>query len=220
VSRPAPVRTRVRWLLVGLAAAAGFVLAALVFLRTGPGDTVDRWVSSAVLDGLPAPVRRGLDALARPWLLVALAPLDAGLMLLALARRGWRRAALAVLVAGASALVSAGVDVPATLHLPGEGYPSDHATVGFALLVALGVLWPRPLGRRGLGVLAGLSVVVGTGNVSWYAHRPVDVLGSALLVAAATGVAVGLLGGDATNVGVRARRSARRERARGRRPPT
>lgn len=195
-------RTRVVWLLCGVASALGFVLVGLLVLRTAPGDAVDRWASRVVLDGLPAVVRRGLDALARPWLLVVLAPADVVLALLAVARRGWRRVGVAVLVVTASVAVSAGLDVPALLHLPGDGYPSDHATVGFALVVALGVLWPRQLGRRGLVVGASLSVVVGVGNVSWYAHRPVDVLGSALLVAAAAALSVAFLGGDAANVRV------------------
>lgn len=193
-------RTRVVWLLCGVASALGFVLVGLLVLRTSPGDAVDRWASRVVLDGLPAVVRRGADALARPWLLVVLAPADVVLALLAVARRGWRRVGVAVLVVTASVAVSAGLDVPALLHLPGDGYPSDHATVGFALVVALGVLWPRQLGRRGLVVGASLSVAVGVGNVSWYAHRPVDVLGSALLVVAAAALSVALLGGDASNV--------------------
>ncbi|WP_076261496.1 phosphatase PAP2 family protein [Intrasporangium flavum] len=193
-------RARVVWLLCGLAAVLGFVLTALLVLRTSPGEAVDRWVSRVVLDGVPAGLRRGLDALARPWLLVALAPVDVALALLAIVRRGWRRLGVAVLVVLACAVVTAGLDAPALLRLPGAGYPSDHATVGFTLLVALGVLWPRPLGRGGLGVGAVLAVVVGVGNVSWYAHRPVDVLGSALLVAAATALSVALLGGDASNV--------------------
>jgi membrane-associated phospholipid phosphatase len=193
-------RARAAWLLCGIGAALGFVLAALLVLRTSPGDAVDRWASRMVLDGLPAFLRRGLDAAARPWLLVALAPVDVALLLLAVVRRGWRRVGVAVLVVVVSALVTAGVDAPALLRLPDGGYPSDHATVGFALLVALGVLWPRPLGRVGLGVGVSLAVVVGVGNVSWYAHRPVDVLGSALLVGAATCWSVALLGGDASNV--------------------
>ena len=210
-------RTRVVWLLCGIASALGFVLVALLVLRTSPGDAVDRWVSRVVLDGLPVVVRRALDALARPLLLVALAPVDVALALLAVVRRGWRRVGVAVLVVVASGAVTAGLDVPALLHLPGEGYPSDHATVGFALVVALGVLWPRPLGRLGLGVGAALAVVVGVGNVSWYTHRPIDVLGSALLVAAVTALSVALLGGDAANVRVealasgKARSGARRE---------
>jgi len=207
-------RTRVVWLLCGVASALAFVLVALLVLRTSPGDAVDRWVSRAVLDGLPAALRRGLDALARPLLLVALAPVDAVLALLAVVRRGWRRVGAAVLVVMASLAVTRTADVPTLLRLPGDGYPSDHATVGFALVVALGVLWPRPLGRSGLGVGAALAVVVGVGNVSWYTHRPVDVLGSALLVAAATALSVALLGGDAANVRLAARASTQVRSAR------
>ncbi|WP_323100577.1 phosphatase PAP2 family protein [Intrasporangium sp. YIM S08009] len=201
-------RTRVVWLLCGVASAIGLVVVALLVLRTSPGDAVDRWLSRVVLDGLPAILRRGLDALARPMLLVALAPVDVALALLAVVRRGWRRVGVAVLVVAVSAGVTTTIDAPALLGLPGEGYPSDHATLGFALVVALGVLWPRPLGRLGLGVGAALAVVVGVGNVSWYAHRPVDVLGSALLVASATALSVALLGGDAANVRVGDRASS------------
>ena len=131
---PVSRRTRVGWLVCGLASALAFVLVALLVLRTSPGGTVDRWASRVVLDGLPSVLRRGLDALARPWLLVALAPVDVVLALLAVVRRGWRRVCVAVLVVVVSATVTAGLDVPALLHLPGDGYPSDHATVGFALV--------------------------------------------------------------------------------------
>ena len=58
-----------------------------------------------------------------------------------------------------------------------------------ALLVAVALLWPGRPGPVARWVLGALAVLVPAGNVTWYAHRPADVLGSVLLVASVTALA-------------------------------
>jgi undecaprenyl-diphosphatase len=62
-------------------------------------------------------------------------------------------------------------------HVPENSFPSDHATLMFALAVALVM---SPLRRFGL-VLAVLGIGVGWGRVYLGAHFPGDILGGAVL---------------------------------------
>ena len=193
-------RARLLWLLTAALAAAAFVGVGVVALRTGRGMTLDELQRGFVLNGMPAGPRRLLDALARPWLLIVLAPLDVALALLAAVRGAWRRVLAALVVVAASTALTLGLDTQSLLGLPDDGYPSDHATIGFALLAAATVLWPRPLGGRGLVAATAIAAVIATGNVSWYAHRPSDVVGGALVVLSVTGLMFALLGGDVANL--------------------
>ena len=76
-------------------------------------------------------------------------------------------------------------------------FPSTHATVGFVVLAAVVILWPWQLDRAGTGLAVAaalvIAVVIAVGNVAWYAHRPVDVLGSLGLVSAPVLLALGVL---------------------------
>jgi len=162
---------------------------------TAPGRWLDQRVYSAVLDGLPSPVRLGLADLSRPVLLVVLAGILAVLAPLALVRGWWREVGAAMVVAlsvPATELLRRSVLPPQGVAVDGSnGYPSTHAVVGLAALVSVALLWPRHPGTVERWVLAVLAVVIPVGNVTWYAHRPADVLGSTLLVLALTCVAWG-----------------------------
>ena len=204
-------RDRLRWAAVALACALAFVLTALVGIRTGVGVRLDRAIGDTVHNGLPEVLRRALDSFARPLAIVALAPACLVLALLACVRRSWHRAAAGVVIAVASAVLALELRIEDTLGLPGGAFPSDHAAVAFGLLVAAVVLWPTPLTDKGLWVPASAAIAIGVGNVSWYAHQPRDVVGSALLVAAISATTFALVGGDSPNV--RARTPAERQPA-------
>jgi len=195
------VRQRVEWVALGLAALALAILSYALFVRTRLGQTVDAELMTAILGASPGPLGAALAALARPLLFYALAPLVALLGLLALARRRWAAAL-------AAAVVSA-VPPPLIFHLrehvltrpdlgvPGYDYntfPSTHAGTAFGLLVALLLVWPGPLDRADLTRATFVAALVVAGNVTSYAHRPADVLGSLLIVAAIAWIAVALLG--------------------------
>lgn len=185
-SRILPSRARCLWAATALALL--WSLCVVIGVWTPPGQSADRWVDSIVHNWLPTGMRRGLDSFARPLAPIILAPIAAGLILLGVVRRRVGEAIAATLTAST---------VPLTLwlretgiHRPDlgiEGYafntfPSTHATAAFAALAAIAIMWPVPVGRVSLTLFGALAVTVGLGNVSWYAHRPVDVLGSALLV--------------------------------------
>jgi membrane-associated phospholipid phosphatase len=193
-------RDRVRWFVVALCSALLFVAVGWVVGRTTPGTRLDDALTGAVLNLLPAQLRRGLDAFARPLVIVVLAPAALVLALLAAVRLAWRRVFAATVVALASSALTLLLPVQHLLGLGSDAYPSDHATVAFALLVAVVMLWPSPVGRRGLVAAGVLVVCVGLGNVSWYAHHVVDVVGSALLVSTVTAAALTVTGGSAANL--------------------
>jgi len=191
---------RLRWALVALGSAVIFVALGWLAGRTSVGAWVDSALREAVLRGLPEVVRRGLDHVARPLVIVVLAPVSLLLALLALVRRRWRQVAAACCIAVVPVVLALALPVQDALALADDAYPSDHATAAFALVVAVAVLWPAPLGRRGI-VLAGVvALSSGIGNVSWYAHEVSDVVGSALLVTAVAGAALALTGSAALNL--------------------
>jgi membrane-associated phospholipid phosphatase len=181
----------------------GLLAVLLVYLwavGTAPGRWLDQRVYSTVLDGLPIPVRLGLADLSRPVLLVMLAGILAVLAPLALARGWWREIGAAMVVAlsvPATVLLRRSVLPPEGVAVDGtNGYPSTHAVVGLAALMSVALLWPRLPGTVERWVLAVLAVVIPAGNVTWYAHRPADVMGSTLLVLALTCLAWGAFAPD------------------------
>ena len=149
---------------------------------------------------LPESLRLGLSEAARPLVIVVLAPVVAALALLALVRGGWRRALAGVFIPVAATVAALGLRGRDVFGIGGDAFPSNHAAAGLGLLVGLAVVWPRPVTRRGLVALAVAGFLIGLGNVSWYAHQPRDVVGSALLVAAVAAATFALLGGDSPNL--------------------
>jgi membrane-associated phospholipid phosphatase len=112
---------------------------------------------------------------------------------LAVASRRWRRLAGASLVivvatAGAHVLKDWLLIRP---DLGDHGYaqnsfPSAHVAVVAALCVAVVLLWPDQPTWPVVTGAAGVAVLAAAANVVSYAHRPSDVVGSLLLVAAVT----------------------------------
>ena len=194
------LRQRLGWALVAVAAVAALVVTALVAGHTNVGTTADEGLRDWLLNTLPEWLRQGLDRLARPLVIVAVAPPVCVLALLALVRRGWRRAVAGVFIPAASILVTLELRGRDTFGMGGDAFPSNHAAAGLGLLVGLAVLWPRPATRRGLTALTIATLVVGLGNVTWYAHQPRDVLGSAWIVIAVAAAAFAALGGDSPNL--------------------
>jgi hypothetical protein len=193
-------RDRLRWAVVAAGACVAFVLTALVAVRTSAGTRVDQLFADAVHNGLPAVLRQAIDSFARPLVIVVLAPVALVLAMLALARRAWRRALAGTVIAVASPLLALDLRDRQALGVPPDAFPSNHAAAAFGLLVAVVVLWPVPVGVVGLRVALGVALAIGIGNVSWYAHQPRDVLGSALLVLAISAGMFAVLGGDTPNV--------------------
>jgi membrane-associated phospholipid phosphatase len=191
------VTRRARDAVTALVAATLFLLVDVVLCRTRTGQQVDAWVFSTFVDHTPERLRRVLDDLARPSLLVALAVVSA-LLAVRCAVREPRRVGVAVvaLVAAPVAHTIRSSWGRPDLGVPGytaNTFPSTHAAAGIALLLGCLVLWPRPLGRpEALGAV-GVAVVVLSGNVAWYAHRPADALGGALLAVAVTAFACAVL---------------------------
>jgi len=205
-------RDRLRWATVAVAAATAFVLTALLSTRTGVGVTVDGTVRGWILNGLPGALRQGLDRLARPLVIVVLAPMVVVLALLALVRRGWRRALAGVVIPAAATLVALELRTRDVFGIGGDAFPSNHAAAGLGLLVGVAVVWPRPVTRRGLVGLGVAALCIGLGNVSWYAHQPRDVVGSALLVVAVAAATFAVVGGDSPNLATEVRASRRTAR--------
>lgn len=191
---------RLRWAGLAAAAAAAFVLVAIVSTRTGAGAAVDDTVRGWILNGLPAPLRQGLDRLARPLVIVVLIPVVPVLALLALVRKAWHRAVAALVVPAVTTVLALDLRVRDVFATGGDAFPSNHAAVGLSLLVGVGVAWPRPVTRRGLLVLTTAALTVGLGNVTWYAHQPRDVVGSALLVVAVAAATFAVVGGRSPNL--------------------
>lgn len=176
---------RARSAATAVAAGVLFVLTNLVLCRTHRGQRLDAAAFSLVLQDTPIAVRQVLDLLARPVLVVVLAA-----TVVVLAARSLRPAPRRVAVAVLALLAVPLARVVRTswtrpdLGVPGyldNTFPSTHAAAGFALLVGCLVLWPRPLRRIEGWAAAAITVVFLLGNLTWYAHRPADVVGSALL---------------------------------------
>lgn len=193
-------RDRLRWAGLAVVAGLGFVAAALVSTRTGVGRSLDDAVRDWVLNELPGSFRLALSDLARPLVIVALAPVVVVLALLALARRSWRRAIAGMVVPAASILLALEVRVRDVFGIGDDAFPSNHAAAGLGLLVGVALVWPRPVTRRGLLALAAAGFFVGLGNVSWHAHLPRDVVGSFLLVVCVAALLLAVLGGDSSNL--------------------
>ena len=207
-----PHRDRLRWAGVAVLAAAAFALTALVSTRTAVGVTVDDAVRNWVLNVLPGPLRQGLDRLARPFVIVVLAPAVLVLSLLALVRRSWQRALAGLVIPVVATFLALEVRVRDPFGTGADAFPSNHAAAGLALLVGVAVVWPRPVSRRGLVAVAVAGFCIGLGNVSWYAHQPRDVLGSFFLVALVAAASFAVLGGDSPNLASEPRhRAGRRE---------
>jgi membrane-associated phospholipid phosphatase len=193
-------RDRLGWALAAVVAAVALVATALVTTRTAAGVAADDDLRNWLLNTLPGPLRLGLDRFARPLVIVVLAPAVVALALLAVVRRGWRRAVVGLLVPAATVVAALELRSRDALGAGGDAFPSNHAAAGLGVLVGLAVVWPRPVTRRGLAVLAFVGFLIGLGNVTWYAHQPRDVVGSAFLVGAVAAAAFALVGGDSPNL--------------------
>jgi membrane-associated phospholipid phosphatase len=191
---PEPGRgSRRRAALLGVACLVGFVVCLLVGVRTGIGQRVDAAGLTAFVETVPAPIRRFLSTMARSGTASVLAVVVVALGLVA-AARGRRVAVL-------TAVLLPVLCLPLSLYLRDQAvsrpdlgvrgydyntFPSVHATAALTLLMGVALLWPRRWTRGLAAAVVGVAGLVCAGNVAWYAHRPVDVLGSVLLVVGVT----------------------------------
>ncbi|GAA2168262.1 hypothetical protein FHX52_1914 [Humibacillus xanthopallidus] len=194
------LRTRLQWALAGVVLALLFLATAWLTLRTGTGARLDADVRDTVLNSIDERIRQDLSTLARPLVIVVLGPLVAVLVLLALVRGAWRRAIAGVLVPTVSTALALWLRQADPFHTGQTAFPSNHAAAGLSLVVAVMIVWPTRVNRWGVFAGAVAALAVGLGNVSWYAHQPRDVVGSALLVGCVTAFVVALLGGDTPNL--------------------
>lgn len=110
--------------------------------------------------------------------------------------RGFRRRGLSVLVgSGVTLLLAFGFGLVAAAihtekrpfqshhvhllirHVPGQSFPSDHATAAFALALATLVFLSRPVGAA----LLAFAMLIGFARVYCGVHYPGDILGSLLV---------------------------------------
>jgi membrane-associated phospholipid phosphatase len=194
------LQVRLGWALAGVVLGLLFVATAWLTLRTGTGVRLDDDVRDTVLNTIGERVRQDLSTLARPLVIVVLGPLMVLLVLLALVRGAWRRAVAAVIVVVASTGLTLWLRREDPFETGQAAFPSNHASLGLGLLVAVMLVWPTRIGRWGLFAGGIAALCVGVGNVSWYAHQPRDVVASALLVGAVTAAVIALLGGDTSNL--------------------
>lgn len=116
------------------------------------------------------------------------------------ARKGWRPALLDAVAAGVLGLVlvqligwfhyrprpfEAGLGANLLNHLPENSFPSDHATLMFALAFSLMVAGPQ---RKAGGGLLALAFVVSWARVFLGAHYPSDIVGGAILALACVAI--------------------------------
>lgn len=116
------------------------------------------------------------------------------------ARKGWRPALLDASAAGALGLFmvqvigwihyrprpfEVGLGANLLNHLPENSFPSDHATLMFAL--AFGLMAAASLRKKGT-VLLGLALAVSWARVFLGAHYPSDILGGAILALTCVGL--------------------------------
>jgi hypothetical protein len=168
---------------------AAFVLLYWLAVHTRQGQLYDAgffgrvWGLRAVSGRVPELARATL-----PTLLLGATAVPA---VLAVTGRRWRRllaAVLVVTVASAAAQVLKH-QVLARPDLGDHGYvensyPSGHVAVVAALCVAVVLLWPGGPTRYVVGGGAAVAVLGAAADVASFAHRPSDVVGSLLLVAA------------------------------------
>lgn len=194
------LRARLYWALAGVGLGLLFLLTTWLTLHTGTGIRLDDDVRNTVLNRIDEHIREDLSTLARPLVIVVLAPVVAVFVLVALVRGSWRRALAGVVVPIVSTAVALWMRGADPFHTGQQAFPSNHAAAGLSLVVAVMIVWPARVNRWGLFVGAVAALSVGVGNVSWYAHQPRDVVGSALLVGTVTAFVVALLGGDTANL--------------------
>ena len=181
--------SRARCGLTGCALIGVAALAVIIGVWTRTGQGIDAWVFDRILEVIPATPRRALDAFARPFAPLALTPPAVVLMLLGVRRGRWGETVSAAALTGLIPLIRwLREDVITRPDLGVSGYtyntfPSTHAAAGFVLVAAILILWPVPPHRVVLFGAGVIAFAIGLGNVAWYAHRPVDVAGSAGLVA-------------------------------------
>ncbi len=116
------------------------------------------------------------------------------------ARTGWRPAVLDALAAGALGLTlvqvigwihyrprpfEVGLGANLLHHLPENSFPSDHATLMFAL--AFGLMAAAPQRKAGAALLV-LALAVSWARVFLGAHYPSDILGGAILAVFCVGL--------------------------------
>jgi membrane-associated phospholipid phosphatase len=194
------LRIRLRWALVGVAFGLIFLATAWLTLRTGTGARIDADVRETVLNTLDERIREDLSTLARPLVIVVLGPIVLVLVLLAVVRGSWRRALAGLLVPTISTGLALWLRNEDPFLTGQSAFPSNHAALGLSLVVAVLIVWPWRVNRWGLFAGAIGALIVGVGNVSWYAHQPRDVIGSGLIVGAVTCLVVAVLGGDTANL--------------------
>ncbi|MDN5790689.1 MAG: phosphatase PAP2 family protein [Micrococcales bacterium] len=183
--------SRTRLAGVGVVSLLAFGLLYLVGIHTASGRWVDEALHRSLVETLPISVRQGLMLAGRLLTPLVLALVASALALRAVWLRRWRPVGEAVLITvisviAAYALRTEWLPRVASAVTDRNGYPSTHAAAGLSLLTAVAILWFRRPGALGRVVFGFVALLVMLGNVTWQAHRPLDVIGSALLVTAVT----------------------------------
>lgn len=192
-------RGRVGWALAGAVLLAGFGLLYWWAVRTADGQWLDiRLFSRAQVynDRL-----LGVATVARAYLPAVLG----GVYLVALAVWLWRRRSVRQVLASVGVVVVSAVsarwlrsNILERPYLGEHGYlqntfPSGHVAVTVSLVVGIVWLWNGP--RLVVALLAGLlALTSAAASVLGHAHRPSDVIGSLMLVATTSCVAVAVTG--------------------------
>lgn len=191
-----PEQDRVKALLLGTGSFVALGTLYLVAVHTAPGIRVDGEIYSLVFNTFPPWFRKPLGTLARSVAPVLLILIAAILTVTALVRRRWREVAAALLIPAVSTFVAYRLRTTWLPVAPGgfHSFPSTHAAAGLAALVSCWLLWPRPHPATPGPAVLGTAGLLALGNVTWYAHRPSDVLGSILLVVSVSALTVALTG--------------------------
>lgn len=184
----------------GAALFALFAVSYLVAVRSAQGQRLDSATNSLLHNHIRPPIDTVLGEIARDvgpvFGLVVVAPLA----LVAAARRRWGALVATTIVAMAPVIAwllrRGGPDRPDFgVSLPSNNtYPSTHAALIASACVATVFLWPSRPPQVVPAVAAGVAGLGALGNVVSYAHLPSDVLGSLLLVAGATAIAMAISG--------------------------
>ena len=182
--------------------AASFTLLHAVAVGTHRGQTLDRELFMLSAGADPTVVT--LAATARTGILVL-----GGLVLAAGAVSALRAGRIRAVVRVGAVLVASTLLARAlrdhVLPRPDLGvhgfdlnsYPSAHMALVAALAVGIVVLWPRRVSWTVVAVVALLTLAAAGSSVLSRAHRPADVLGALLLVAAVTAATRALGSADA-----------------------